>query len=485
MTGPEPAEIGVVIRRPDPAEITSLTRRTLLRGAAGGAAAAMLPALPAWARVTAGASNLRRPDSRPFPHLPAGTPSMPEIRHIVVLMMENHSFDNLLGMVPHQVPGRRAVDGLTVRGGRLRNFNPDGHGGRLYANRAASPCQLPAQPSQAWDASHQSYDGGRNDGFVRASGPSAMWFWDERDLPFTYSLVRHFPIGERYFCSTLAQTYPNRRFFFAGTASGTISTDNSTFKVPAANGTIWDRLDAHQIDYGIYYQNLPSWVIIPGVLTRPGRAARQHTMSHFFTDAAAGRLPAFSFLDPDYNTTSEENPQDIQVGEQLLAEVVGAVMRSPNWKHTALFITYDEHGGYYDHVPPPRAVKPDSIKPMTKPGDGPGGYDRYGFRVPLVVVSPWARGGYASRIVQDHTSMTAFIERKWNLPALTFRDANAHPMTDYFDFRKPAFARPPRLAAAPKLGPGLAECHAQGLTPPLPAARDGATTDVARYLAGR
>ncbi len=463
-----------------------LTRRTLLRSAAGGAVAATLPGLPAWARTGSHHSILRRPDSRPFPHLPAGTSSMPEIRHIVVLMLENHSFDNLLGMVPHRVPGRRSVDGLTVRGGRLRNANPDGHDGRVFSHHAPSPCQLPKVPTQAWNASHESFDHGRNDGFVKASGPTAMWFWDERDLPFSYALARHFPIGERYFASTLAQTYPNRRFFFTGTASGTISTDNTTFHVPAANGTIFDRLDAHHIDWGIYAQGAPSWLIIPGVLT-PARGSRSRTMARFFTDAAAGRLPQFTFLDPDYGTTSEENPQDIQVGEQLVAQVVHALMRAPTWRHTALFITYDEHGGYYDHVPPPRAIKPDAIPPILGPGDVQGGYDRYGFRVPLIAVSPWARAGYVSRRVQDHASLTAFIERKWNLPAMTFRDANADPMTDYFDFRRAAFARAPWLPAAPALGPGLAECHAQGLNPPLPKAgeRDVAQTDVERYLAGR
>ena len=87
--------------------------------------------------------------------------------------------------------------------------------------------------------------------------------------------------------------------------------------------------------------------------------------------------------------------------------------------------------------------------------------------MPLIVVSPWARAGYVSRVVQDHTSVLAFIERKWNLPAMTLRDANAHPMTDYFNFRRAAFAKPPKLAPAPKLGPGLARCHAAGLNPPL------------------
>jgi phospholipase C len=407
---------------------------------------------------------------------------MPEIRHIVVLMMENHSFDNLLGMVPYQVPGRAQVDGFARHRGRLLNFNRDASGHKVFAAHASSPCQLPHVPTQSWNASHLSWGGGRNDGFVRASGPIAMRYWDKHDLPFTYSLVEHFPLGQRFFCSTLCQTYPNRRFFFTGTASGTISTNSTTFGVPAANGTILDRLDAHKIDFGIYYQNLPSWLIVPHILQPKGRSARAHPFPQFLTDAAAGRLPQFTFIDPEYDTTSEENPQDIQVGERFVSQVVRALMKAPTWKNTALFITYDEHGGYYDHVPPPRALKPDNIKPMTSPGDAPGGYDRYGFRVPLIVVSPWAKPGYVSRITQDLTSITAFIERKWNLPAMTFRDANANAMTDYFDFRRPAFAKPPRLAAAPALGPGLVKCHAAGLNPPLPSGVPGAASDVSRFL---
>jgi phospholipase C len=458
-----------------------MTRRTLLRGAAGGAAVLAAGGLPAWARPVRKAHFLRQPDSLPFPHLPAGTPSMPEIRNIVVLMLENHSFDNLLGMVPYQVKGRHRVDGLRRRHHRIVNFNPDATGQRVYATHGSSPCQLSGEPSQSWNASHESYDTGRNDGFVKGSAPIAMTFWDKSDLPFTYSLAQHFPLGERYFCSVLAQTYPNRRFLFTGTASGTIATNDDTFKIPAANGTIFDRLNMHGIDYGIYYQQVPSYLIVPnsGV---PG--TRVHNFTQFATDVAAGNLPQFTFIDPNYSNTSEENPQDIQVGEEFVANVVQTLMRAPTWKHTALFLTYDEHGGYYDHVPPPAAILPDSIPPMLTAGDAPGTYNRYGFRVPLIVVSPWARPHYASRVVQDHTSVTAFIERKWNLPAMTFRDANAAPMTDYFDFRHPTFRKPPRLHAAPPLGPGLQACKAAGLTPPLPG-QPAPPDDVARFLARR
>jgi phospholipase C len=443
-----------------------MNRRTLL----GAAAVLATGALPMWRRLFADAGHMRKPDSRPFPHLPPGHESMPEIRHVVVLMMENRSFDNLLGLVPFQVPGREAVDGLTRARGRLTNFNRDVTGAKVFAHVAPSPCPSTGL-RQDWNASHQSYADGRNDGFVRASGPVAMEMLDDSRMPFTYSLVRHFPIGQRFFSSVLAQTAPNRRFLFTGTASGIIATNGLTHSVPAANGTIFDRLDAHHIDWANYYENVPSMRVVPRLVTAPGRSQRLHHFSEFGLDVRAGRLPQFTFIDPNYTTTSEEDPQDVQVGERFVAEVVHELVNAPTWPHTALFITYDEGGGYYDHVPPPRAIKPDSTPPRLGPGDAPGAYDRYGFRVPTIMVSPWARPNYVSNIVQDHTSITAFIERKWNLPAMTFRDANAHPMTDYFDFSTPAFAEPPLLHPGPRLAEGIAECHARGLNPPLPADR--------------
>jgi phospholipase C len=459
------------VTRERPAQ--KVTRRSLLGTAAAGATGLAYASLPAWARAMGSPSTappaLRAPDSLPFPTLPEGTPSMNQIEHIVVLMMENHSFDNLLGMVPHQVAGRAAVDGLTLRGdGTLANVNRTAGGRRVRAQVATSPCQDEGAPTQSWNASHEAYANGANSGFVKASGAIAMRYWDETDLPFTYSLVKSFPIGERYFSSVLAQTYPNRRFLFTATASGLTATNNVTFQVPAANGTIFDRLDAHAIPWNVYYQNLPSFLIVPGVDSTPARQARVLKMDRFYADAAAGSLPAFSVLDPQYMTTSEEDPQDIQVGERFVAGVVEALMKAPTWGSTALFINYDEGGGYYDHVSPPAAIAPDTVAPIPVPGNVPGGYDRYGFRVPMIVVSPWARKHYVSRVVQDHTSVLAFIERKWNLPAMTYRDANAAPLTDYFNFSHAAFATPPVLASAPGLAPGLKACRAAGLKPPLP-----------------
>jgi phospholipase C len=446
-----------------------MSRRTLLRsGAAAGVTLAAANGLPAWARPIADLGRLRKPGSKPFPHLREGEDTMPQVEHIVILMMENHSFDNILGMLPRRARSRRNVDGLPLnRKGHPRVVNLDANGKPVRASRAPSECQLQGHPSQSWNASHISWNSGKNDGFAKASGYSAMWFWDKEDLPFTYSMASVFPVGERFFCSTLCQTYPNRRYLMAGTSDGVISTSSDNFAVKAANGTIFDRLDQHKVGWRNYYTDLPATAIIPDVVTIPRQQRGDFVkIDQFYSDARKGKLPAVSFVDPDFDVESQENPQDIQFGERVIAKVVRAVLESPNWDKTVLFFTYDEHGGYYDHVPPPKAVKPDSTPPLLKPGDVPGAFDRLGFRVPLVVVSPFSKPNYVSHQVQDLTSILRFVERKWNIGALTFRDANAADMTDYLDFRKAAFRNPPRLAAAPALGPGLDRCHELGLHPP-------------------
>jgi phospholipase C len=139
--------------------------------------------------------------------------------------------------------------------------------------------------------------------------------------------------------------------------------------------------------------------------------------------------------------------------------LVHAVMTSPQWAHLALFITWDEHGGFYDHVAPPKACAPDQTPPMLQSGDTtPGGFDMYGVRVPLIVVSPYAKSAYVGHHVYDHTSITRFIEAKFKLPALTARDANAEPPTDLFDFSTPAFAKPPSIPDAVVDPAGLSYC---------------------------
>jgi phospholipase C len=167
-----------------------------------------------------------------------------------------------------------------------------------------------------------------------------------------------------------------------------------------------------------------------------------------------GQLPQVAFIDPIFvgtsNTENDEHPTaNIQVGEQFVQQVVNAVMTSPQWPSSALFLTYDEHGGFYDHVKPPAACEPDDIPPLLASGDVQAAFDRYGFRVPFVAVSPFSKAGYVSHKVYDHTSILRFIETRFDLPALTRRDANARPMLELFDFENPPFLTPPSLPDAP------------------------------------
>ncbi len=150
---------------------------------------------------------------------------------------------------------------------------------------------------------------------------------------------------------------------------------------------------------------------------------------------------------------TQEDPHDMYWGEAWAHRLLEPVLQSPKWNRTCLIYTYDEHGGYYDHVPPPRAIPPDSIAPKLPPGDRRA-YDMYGPRVPAVVVSPYSKPGGVSNLTYDHTSVLATIESKWNLPALTLRDANANDIMDFLDPNDAALLDPPVLAAPPR-PPGL------------------------------
>jgi phospholipase C len=455
-------------------------------------------------------SRLQR---RPDPDQPAGTDLLPDIRHIVVLMMENHSYDAYLGMLE----GRG--DGLTLGpDGQPTAANLRQNGEAVPLRHAPGPVQAPLSPAQSWNASHIQWDDGRCDGFVRsveitrpkADATAPMRYWTEADLPFYYGLARTFPVADRWFGSCLGPTFPNRRFLIAGTAHGLI--DDMPFGLvdyPPA-GTIFDLLGQHGISWVNYHNVSPAKVVLTRLLGRSGlialrrlasvarwlppvveavrgnksftadlyplglRDSRKHlrTTQQFFADVDRGALPAFSIVDPDFTSYSEENPQDIRRGESFAAEVVNRVMHGPGWPHTLLIWLYDEHGGYYDHVPPPPAPPPDDVEGRSilyLPGwvraclrplfgsyiagveaedAGPRGYDRYGFRVPAVIVSPYARPGYVCSEVLDHTSVLKLVEEKWNLPPLTRRDAAAATPLGALDLKNPpAFLNPPALPA--------------------------------------
>jgi phospholipase C len=421
-----------------------------------------------------GRSQMRLPDSLPNPGLAVGTDTIPQIDHVVVLMLENHSYDNLLGMLGRGPGQRPRGDGFTLaRDGLPNATNPYPDGRLQRAFRMPTTCQFGGTPSQEWAASHNAFNNGANDGFVRTPispatsqivGPVAMGYWSADDLPLTYALASTFPIGDRWFSSCLAQTDPQRRYLIAATSSGMtddIGTSpgnivpNATLGAPAS-GTIFNRLSDAGISWADYNASFPTGATME--LYPDNDAAYSETnakpISQFFSDAKAGTLPQFSLLDPDYGTQSQENPQNVSVGEGFVGQVIDALRNSSLWRKTLFILTYDEHGGYYDHVPPPVALAPDSIPPTVQPGESMyDGFARYGFRVPSIVVGPYAKRNHVSHVVYDHTSILAFLERKWNLQAMTYRDANANDLTDFIDMPalasgQPTFPELPPLAAA-------------------------------------
>jgi phospholipase C len=409
-----------------------------------------------------GKHSLRMPGSRPFPQIAEGTDMLPQIEHVVVVMMENHSYDNFLGMLgrgPFQTP---RGDGFQIAAdGYPANSNPFASGKPLRAFRMPTTCQFGGKPTQEWEQAHIQYANGTNQGFVvSGSGDVAMGYWDSQDLPFTYDLASTFPIGDRYFCSLLGQTDPNRRYLIAATSSGMTddipeTTSDATLPLPPGHGTIFNRLSTAGIswnEYDVQTSATGETLNLYPLSDYSYDHSNVKPIDDFFSDAAAGTLPQFCLVDPNFGTESQENPQNIIVGEAWLRTVVEAIGASPNWASTALIINYDEHGGYYDHVPPPAALAPDDVQPVVNPGQHIyDGFKRYGFRVPCIVVSPYAKRDYVSHLVYDHTSVCAFVEHKFNLAAMTLRDANANNMLDFLDLSalsagQPTFPELPQLA---------------------------------------
>jgi phospholipase C len=259
-----------------------VSRRRVLSGGMGAAA------LAAIGTQWSGKGEVRPPGSRPRPDLPEGTDTLPQIEHIVVLMMENHSYDNRLGMLH-----RPGADGFRL-GPHHRPLasNPYPDGRIQHAFHMPTTCQLPAKPAQDWLDSHIQYHGGCNDGFVRSlSGPVAMGYWQREDQPFYHSLASVFPVADRYFAATLGQTFPNRRYLLAATSFGQVGHDLPTATKYPPNGTIYDRLDAHGISWKTYYDlaSNPTTLLFPPLFFK--NPTKHVSNTQFLTDAAAGTLP--------------------------------------------------------------------------------------------------------------------------------------------------------------------------------------------------
>ncbi len=370
------------------------------------------------------------------------------IDHIVLIMQENRSFDHYFQKLPEN--GQPDVD---VAPPNTTNPAPDGT--PIPFIHKTEYCF--DDTDHSWTASHTEWNNGKNDGFAIANaedaaqgtdqtGARAMGYYDQTDIPFYYKLANTFAISDNYHCSLLGPTWPNRMYFYAATSFGKVT----NVPVPGDVDNIFKAMNTAGVSWRIYRTNLAPEGMFPVTLL----SSTDHVVDigEFDKDAAAGTLPSVSFVDAEFSEggsgeVSEHPPADMQVGQLFVHDRMTALMHSPLWKSSAMFVTYDENGGLYDHVPPPRACAPDSTPPQKNADLG--GFDRYGFRVPVFVISPYAKKHYVSHVLHDHTSILRFVEARFNLPAMTARDANADAMLDMFDFKNPEFMTPPSFDAPP------------------------------------
>jgi phospholipase C len=325
--------------------------------------------------------------------------------------MENRSFDHFLGWLPNAV-GIQAGLNFTDKSGASQPTHS------LSGDFTGCP---QSDPDHTYDGSRVAYDGGKMDGFLRAGSNDlfSIGYYEEKDIPFYAALARNYTTCDHYFASILGPTFPNRFFLYAGQ---TDRTENSAgiSSLP----TILDRLADAKVSHNYYYSNAPYLALWADKYLDISKL-----YSDFLAQASNGTLPAVSFLDPAYTilddgTGNDDHPHaDIREGDRFLYDVFEAIATGPAWSSTVFVVNFDEWGGFFDHVPPPRAQAANAVDT-----DIVDGKTLLGFRLPVVIASPFSRGDAQnpriSSLVFDHTSVLKLIEWRWRLAPLTPRDAS-------------------------------------------------------------
>jgi len=415
------------------------------------------------------------------------------VQHIVVLMLENRSFDHMLGYL-YSSTGNVSPSGQPFEGLTGSESNPDDNGNpvavfqiepttpnayympgadpgegymatnsQLFGNitAPASPA-VPAMQGFVKDFAYTLGWQSREHGWTILPGTTAndiMGCFTPDALPVLSALAKGYAVCDHWFSSAPTETLPNRAFALAATSQGHMDDKTRTFTTPS----IFGLLGQHNLTWGIYgYQAEPlTKSTFTDIASAPGGTIGK--FADFAAAAAAGSLPSFSFLEPSWSSTgnSQHPAYDVALGEQLMHDVYEAVRGGPAWPQTLLIITYDEHGGLYDHVQPPWSATP----PDNTTGEFNFDFTRFGVRVPTVLISPLIAPGTVYRVPDgsvplDHTSTLKTVEQRWGLPALTARDAAA-----------PGFGDVLTLATA-RTDDVLAGVTIPADTPPNPAAAD-------------
>jgi phospholipase C len=382
------------------------------------------------------------------------------LKHIIFFLQENRSFDSYFGMLgPYKASEGLAND---VDGLNLNTTLPNTQGQPVHPFHYQTVCTENLSPS--WNESHVDVDGGLMDGFMRTStsvsstidptGTRAMGYYDQSDLPYYYEAAARFATSDRFFSPALTNTVPNRLYMFTGTSFG-----NAFPPTPPAGGftqpTIFAHLDQAGVSWRYYYQDALSSALIQQFSIYKTDAAKVVPIANWANDVLnESTLPSVIFIERASQSARDEHPgANIQAGAADVANIINALINSPSWQDSALILAYDEGGGLYDHALPAREVLPDSLAPKLRSTDKPGAFNQTGFRVPMIVFSPWAKPSFVSHTTRDYTSILRLIEDRFNVAPLTLRDANADNMMELFDFSgAPPLLTPPTLPPQPTNG---------------------------------
>lgn len=337
----------------------------------------------------------------------------------VYLMMENRSYDHLLG-------ARSMLEGKPGDGLQAGMTNPD-FDGKPIAPWSPDLNQLcDPDPPHSWDSGRAQWNSGANDGFVRVHqiehGDKTliepMQYLTRSDVPVSWALADQYATADRWFCAVMGPTWPNRFYWHSGSSGGLKSN-----QLPTGGSLTWPsiyhRLDAKGVDWAYYYSSIPVVPLFAGLdVDRHVRRFRD-----FLDEAAAGKLPPVVYLDPAFNSNDDHPPVHPIHGQELIASVYTALARSPQWKNCMLVVTYDEHGGFFDHVAPPKTTD-------ERAADD---FDQLGFRVPTLVAGPYVKQGHVSSVIHEHCSALRELEVAFDLEPLNQRTLSASDLSDFID----------------------------------------------------
>jgi phospholipase C len=407
----------------------------------------------------------------------AGSPPPPvqtlqsSVNHIIFMAQENRSFDHYFGQLPAywQANGypSQAFNGLPADAS-----NPSyDQLSTVNAFHLATVCVQNLSPF--WNESHVDYN--RQDplsatafldGFVQTAanyalnappdeapiydtlGIRSMGYYDGSDLNYYYFMASNFATSDAWFSPVMTRTQPNRLYLLAATSAGNVYPPTATLSVP----TIFQLLDNAGITWKIYETEPGTTYLNNFQPYATDHAANVVPIADYTTDVQNGTLPAVAMIEGGYNTGLDEHPKNnLQTGAAYVEGLINTLMTSQSWKDSVFVLTYDEAGGFYDHVAPNPTVSPDGIPPAgLQPTDicatttGPTCDFTYtGYRVPLIVVSPFTKKNFVSHTPADYTAILKLIETRYTLPSLTARDAAQMDMTEFFDFQNPPWLTPP------------------------------------------